>query len=65
MIGADHQAIEVMPGQLRLIAIRDQLDTILDEAARRELSLPETLAVLVERQVLAVTSATSIWPRCL
>ena len=32
-------------------AIRDGLDSLLDEAARRELTLRETLAFLVEREV--------------
>ena len=37
--------------RLRLTAIRDQLDNLLDEAARRDLSLRETLAFLCEREI--------------
>jgi DNA replication protein DnaC len=37
--------------RLKLTAIRDQLDNLLDEAAKRELSLREALAFLVEREI--------------
>src|SRR5690349_24300993 len=37
--------------RLKLTAIRDQLDALLDEAARRQLSLRETLAFLCEAEV--------------
>ena len=37
--------------QLRLTAIRDQLDSLLDEAAKRELSLREAVSFLCEREV--------------
>ena len=37
--------------RLKLTAIRDQLDTLLDEAARRQLSLLETLTFLCEAEV--------------
>jgi hypothetical protein len=37
-----------MLGRLKLTAMRDRLDGLLDEAARRELSLAETLALLCE-----------------
>ena len=40
-----------MLGRLKLTAMRDRLDGLLDEAARRELSLPETLALLCEAEV--------------
>ncbi len=46
MIGVDHQAMLV---QLRLTAVPDQLDTLLDERARREPNSRETLALLRER----------------
>ena len=36
---------------MRLTAIRDQLDNLLDEAARHELTLRETLVLLCEREV--------------
>ena len=50
-MSADHQALEAMLGQLRLTAIHDQLDTLLDEAAKRELSLREVIAFLCEHEV--------------
>jgi DNA replication protein DnaC len=37
--------------RLQLTAIRDQLESLLDEAARRELTLRETLALLCEREI--------------
>ncbi len=37
--------------RLRLNAIRDQLDTLLDEAARRELNLRDALRFLCEREI--------------
>jgi DNA replication protein DnaC len=37
--------------RLHLTAIRDQLDSLLDEAARRELTLRETLGFLCEREI--------------
>jgi len=37
--------------RLKLTAIRDQLDTLLDEAARQEMSLRETLAFLCSREI--------------
>jgi IstB-like ATP binding protein len=37
--------------RLHLTAIRDQLDGLLDEASRRELTLRETLALLCEREI--------------
>ena len=40
-----------MLGRLKLTAMRDRLDGLLDEAARRELSLAETLALLCEAEV--------------
>jgi len=40
-----------MLGRLRLTAMRDRLDGLLDEAARRDLTLPEALALLCEAEV--------------
>jgi len=37
--------------RLKLTAVRDTLDSLLDEAARRELSLREALAFLCEREI--------------
>ena len=47
----DQQALPDMLTRLHLTAIRDQLDSLLDEAAKRELSLRETVAFLCEREV--------------
>ena len=37
--------------RLKLTALRDQLDGLLDEAGRQELSLGETLVLLCEREI--------------
>jgi DNA replication protein DnaC len=47
----DHDTLIGMLTRLKLTAIRDQLDSLLDEAARRELTLREALAFLCEREV--------------
>jgi DNA replication protein DnaC len=47
----DHESLALALSRLKLTAIRDQLDSLLDEAAKRQLSLREALAFLVEREV--------------
>ena len=47
----DHDTLVAMLTRLKLTAIRDQLDSLLDEAARRELTLREAVAFLCEREV--------------
>jgi DNA replication protein DnaC len=47
----DHDSLHGSLTRLKLTAIRDQLDSLLDEAAKRELTLREALAFLVEREV--------------
>jgi hypothetical protein len=47
----DHEALLSMLTRLKLTAIRDQLDSVLDEAASRELNLREAIAFLCEREV--------------
>jgi DNA replication protein DnaC len=47
----DHDALEAMLGRLHLTAIRDQLDSLLDEAAKRELSLRQAVALLCQREL--------------
>jgi hypothetical protein len=37
--------------RLKLPGLRDQLDTLLDEATRHDLSMRETLALLCEREI--------------
>lgn len=45
----DH--LERMLTRLKLTAIRDQLDSLLDEAGRRELTLREALTLFCEREI--------------
>ena len=47
----DPDALEAMLTRLRLTAMRDQLDSLLDEAARRELTLRDAMAFLCEREL--------------
>jgi len=47
----DYDALVGMLGRLQLTVIRDQLDSLLDEAARREMTLREALAFICEREV--------------
>ena len=53
MSGPDHDHLARMLSRLKLTAIRDQLDSLLDEAAHRELSLRETQTVVLVRELLA------------
>ena len=47
----DHDELLDMLSRLKLTAIRDQLDSLLDEAARRDLTLREAVAFLCEREI--------------
>ena len=47
----DHDALVDMLTRLKLTAIRDQLDTLLDEAARREMTLREAVGFLCQREI--------------
>ena len=47
----DHEALVAMLDRLKLTAIRDQLDSLLDEAARSEMTLREALGFLVGREI--------------
>jgi DNA replication protein DnaC len=49
--GAAASSLPEMLGRLKLTAMRDRLDVLLDEAARRELNLPEALSLLCEAEV--------------
>ena len=51
MTGVDHEVLVAMLDRLKLTAIRDQLDTLLDEAARSDMTLREALAFLVKREI--------------
>jgi hypothetical protein len=43
--------LDRMLTRLKLTAVRDQLDTLLDEAARSEMTLRDALAFLCEREI--------------
>lgn len=47
----DADRLDTMLSRLKLTVIRERLDTLLDEAARQELTLRETLAYLCEQEV--------------
>jgi len=51
MTVVDHEALEAILTRLQLTAIRDQLDSLLDEAARQDLTLREALVFLCEREI--------------
>jgi len=50
-MSVDHELLRNALSRLKLTAIRDQLDSLLDEAAKRELTLREALAFLIEREI--------------
>jgi len=50
-VNTDTERMEAMLTRLKLTAIRDQLDSLLDEAGRRELTLREALAYLCEVEI--------------
>ena len=50
-MSVDHERLVAHLTRLKLTAIRDQLDTLLDEAARQELNLREALAFLCAAEV--------------
>lgn len=51
MAQIDHEALVAMLERLKLSAIRDQLDTLLDEAARSKMTLREALGFFVSREI--------------
>jgi DNA replication protein DnaC len=51
MVSAALVPLENMLDRLSLKAIRDRLDTLLDDAARRDLSMRETLGLLCEAEI--------------
>jgi len=50
-MAVDHETLLGWLTRLKLTAIRDQLDNLLDEAGRKDLTLREALAFLCEREV--------------
>ncbi len=51
LVNAEVDALPDMLARLKLVALRDRLDGLLDEAARGDLSLRETLALLCRAEV--------------
>jgi hypothetical protein len=51
MATVDHDVLLATLDRLKLTAIRDQLDTLLDEAARSKMNLREALGFLVSREI--------------
>ncbi len=51
MLAAEDDHLTRMLTRLKLTAIRDQLDSLLDEAGRGELSIRESLTLLCEREI--------------
>jgi DNA replication protein DnaC len=47
----EHDHLVAMLNRLKLTAIRDQLDSLIDEAARRELTIREALSLFCEREI--------------
>jgi DNA replication protein DnaC len=47
----DQDPLIAMLNRLKLTAIRDQLDSLIDEAARRELTIREAVALFCEREI--------------
>jgi DNA replication protein DnaC len=43
--------LDAMLTRLKLTGVRDQLDSLLDEASRNDLSVRETLALMCEREI--------------
>jgi DNA replication protein DnaC len=51
MVSGVETSLPDMLGRLKLVAMRDRLDSLLDEATRRDLTLPETLLLLCQAEV--------------
>jgi hypothetical protein len=65
-MAVDHEALLAMLTRLKLTGIRDQLDSLLDEAAREDLTLREALAFLCSREVARKDDpSTCVRSRCL
>jgi DNA replication protein DnaC len=48
---SEHDHLIAMLNRLKLTALRDQLDSLIDEAGRRELTIRESLALFCEREI--------------
>lgn len=64
----DHEALIAMLDRLKLTAIRDQLDTLLDEAARSEMTLREALmpkgSCVCSALIWLAIIKSAAWSRC-
>jgi DNA replication protein DnaC len=47
----EHDLLIAMLNRLKLTAIRDQLDSLVDEAAQRDLTIREALSLFCEREI--------------
>jgi DNA replication protein DnaC len=47
----DHDRLIALLNRLKLTALRDQLDSLIDEAGRRDLTIREALTMFCEREV--------------
>ena len=50
-MSVDHAGLAEALTRLKLTAIRDQLDSLIDEAGRRELTIREALSLFCEREI--------------
>ena len=58
-----HDHLTALLSRLKLTALRDQLDNLIDEAGRRELTIREALTMcLANGRWHVATSAASTWP---
>jgi DNA replication protein DnaC len=48
---SDHDHLVAMLNRLKLTVLRDQLDSLIDEAGRRELTIRDALALFCEREI--------------
>src|SRR6188472_4417136 len=48
---SSHDHLLAMLNRLKLTALRDQLDSLIDEAARRELTIRDALTLFCEREI--------------
>jgi len=60
-MAVDHDLLVEQLTRLQLTCIRDQLDSLLDEAAEKQLTLREAVAFLVGREVARRTSGAWRW----
>lgn len=61
MTPPDIERLDALLTRLKLTAIRERLDTLLDEAARQELTLRETLPTSASRRWPTRSNGASRW----